>query len=258
MKTEKQKSDLEFLLRDKYKGNWRDDFLKDIERIKRGEPLDFVIGWMPFLGTKIDLRYKPLIPRPETEFWAERVVKEINKRKSAKILDIFSGSGAIGIAVLKHSKKTRADFGEYEPDLVKQIKLNLRLNKIPAKQSKVFRSDVFRNIKGKYDFILANPPYIPLSRKAKVHASVVKYEKPSSLWGGKDGLYFIKKFLKEAKNHLLPGGEVWMEFDTLEKEKIATICSKLGYKFEPQKDQYKKWRYAIIQNLECRMENAMT
>ena len=225
------KRDLQFLLRDKYKGNWQKKFIKDAARIKQGEPLDFVIGWMPFLKCVIDLRYKPLIPRPETEYWTELAIKEIGKHKGAKVLDIFSGSGAIGIAVLKHAKNTKVDFGEYEPELVKQITYNLKLNKLEKRKSKVYKSDIFKKIKGKYDFILATPPYIPLARKRKVNSSVVKYEKPSSLWGGKDGLYFIKKFLAEAKGHLLPGGQIWMEFDAPERTRTATICHKMGYKF---------------------------
>lgn len=246
MKTNNTERDIQFLLRDKYKGNWRDDFLKDIERIKKGEPLDFIIGWMPFLKCKIDLGYKPLIPRPETEYWTEEAIKLIKKIKNPKVLDIFSGSGAIGIAVLKHCGKATVNFGEYEPELVKQITYNLKFNNLTARKSKVFKSDVFKNIKGKYDFILANPPYIPLDRKEKVHPSAVKYEKASSLWGGKDGLYFIKKFLKEAKEYLLPNGQIWMEFDSPEKEKIAEICEKLGYSSIFKKDHYKRWRYAVI------------
>lgn len=238
--------DIEFLSRDKYKGRWRAEFLKDMARIKKGEPLDFVIGWTPFLKCKIDLRYRPLIPRPETEYWTELAVKKIKKGGDVKVLDIFSGSGAIGVAVLKHCAGAKVDFGEYEPQLAKQIRLNIRLNAIRAKHGRVFRSDIFGRIKGKYHFILANPPYIPLSRKSRVHPSVVKYEKSSSLWGGKDGLRFIKRFLAEAKAHLLPGGEIWMEFDSSEVKPISILCRRYGYIFGPERDQYGKWRYAII------------
>ncbi len=238
--------DLQLLFKDKYKGNWQKEFLKDAERIKRGEPLDFVIGWMPFLKCRIDLRYTPLIPRPETEYWTEQAIKVIKKKKSAKVLDVFSGSGAIGIAVLAHAKHAKVDFGEYIPVLVNQIKLNLRLNKISTKRYKVFNSDVFKNIRGKYDFILANPPYIPLARKKKVHPSVVGYEKASSLWGGKDGLFFIKKFLAQAKNHLSTGGEIWMEFDTPEKDKIAALSKKYGLAPDFRKDQYGRYRFVVL------------
>lgn len=245
MKKLRIQKDLGFLLRDKYKGNWQKEFLVDAERIKEGEPVDFVIGWMPFLNCVIDLRYRPLIPRPETEYWTELAIKEIGNRKDVKVLDIFSGSGAIGIAVLKNCKNARVDFGEYEPDLVKQITFNIKLNKLEKRKSKVFKSDVFKNIKGKYNFILANPPYIPLARKKKVHPSAVKYEKPSSLWGGKDGLYFIKKFLAEAKEHLLPNGQIWMEYDAPEKSKIEKICKAEGYVALMRKDHYGRYRYLV-------------
>ncbi len=238
--------DLQLLFKDKYKEHWQAEFLKDAERVRRGEPLDFVIGWMPFLKCRIDLRYTPLIPRPETEYWTEKAIKEIRKRKNAKVLDVFSGSGAIGIAVLAHAKHAKVDFGEYIPVLVNQIKLNLRLNKISTKRYKVFNSDVFKNIRGKYDFILANPPYIPLARKAKVHLSVVKYEKSSSLWGGRDGLYFIAKFLNGLPTHLLSGGEAWMEFDMPEKAKIERLIRRAGLRCRFAKDQYGKWRWVRI------------
>ncbi|MDO8504841.1 MAG: methyltransferase [Candidatus Liptonbacteria bacterium] len=241
--------DLGFLLRDKYKGNWQKEFLEDAERVKKGEPLDFVIGWTPFLNCKIDLSFRPLIPRPETEYWTEIAIKEIKRRKQPKVLDIFSGSGAIGIAVLKNIKDAKVDFGEFEPSLVKQIKLNLRLNKISPKRYKVFCSDVFKNICGKYEFILANPPYIPLARKSKVHPAAIKYERKSSLFGGKDGLFFASQFLAGLKQHLLPGGEAWMEFDSPEKSKIKKLIKGEGLISRFQKDQYGKWRYAVISNI---------
>jgi len=240
--------DLTQLFKDKYGNHWQKEFLKDAERVRRGEPLDFVIGWMPFLNTRIDLSYRPLIPRPETEYWTEKAIKEIKKRKKRKVLDIFSGSGAIGIAVLKNIKNVKVDFGELEPALVRQIKKNLKINGISAGRAKVFRSDVFKNIGGKYDFILANPPYIPLARKGKVHASVLKYEKNSSLWGGKDGLFFIKKLLAGLNSHFLSGGEAWMEFDAPEKQKIENLIRKNGLRGEFLKDQYGKWRCVIIRS----------
>lgn len=251
--------DLNLLFKDKYKNHWRKDFLKDAERVKRGEPLDFVIGWTSFLNTKINLSLKPLIPRPETEYWTEKAIKKIKKLGKPKILDIFSGSGAIGIAVLENVKSAKVDFGEFEPALARQIKKNLKLNGIAAGRARVFCSDVFKKIFGRYDFILANPPYIPLARKKKVHPSVVKYERASSLWGGKDGLYFAGKFMNGIKTHLLPDGEAWMEFDAPEKNKIRNLVKQLGLSAEFRKDQYGEWRYAIIRGKPPHLiENSLT
>ncbi|TSC96147.1 MAG: release factor glutamine methyltransferase, partial [Parcubacteria group bacterium Athens1014_26] len=175
------------LFRDKYGSTGsplRDDkwkeFIQDAIRLKNGEPLDYIIGWAPFLNCKIDLSLKPLVPRTETEFWIEKAIREIkkfiqnNSRKTIKILDIFSGSGCIGVAALKNIPGSRITFSEIDPQLIKQIKISLKLNKISPKQYKLIKSDTFKNITGRYDFILANPPYIPLKIKNKVQKEVLK------------------------------------------------------------------------------------
>jgi len=254
--------EISWLLKEKYFGSLpagRQDqkkFEKDVERLKAGEPLDYVIGFTEFLGCKIDLSKRPLIPRAETEFWVEEAIEQIknSKNKKIKVLDIFSGSGCIGVAVIKNLLPARrslggggCDFSDVDSNNLKQIKINLKLNKIKSGRYKVIQSDIFKNIKNKYDFIFANPPYIPINNKNRVQESVLKYEPNIALFGGKDGLYFIRKFLRQAKKYLNSGGVIFMEFDFIQKKEIEGFIKKCGYEsYKFHKDQYGKWRWVMV------------
>ncbi len=242
--------EIKWLLDEKYGGAMSDLARKDIKRLEKGEPVDYIIGFVNFLGCKIDLSLMPFIPEPETEHWVGEAIKEIGiLSPEPRILDIFSGSGCIGTAILKNVSGVKVDFAEKENKFLKQIKINLEINNINKERFSVIKSDVFQNIKGKYDFILANPPYIALSRKNKVQKSVLKYEPKIALFGGKDGLFIIKKFLKEVRNHLNENGKVYMEFDSFQKNQLEKVLKSFGYKnFVFEKDQYGKWRYIVFQN----------
>ena len=240
-----------WLLQEKYQGKLTKAAKKDIARLKAGELVDYLIGFVEFAGCKIDLSSKPLIPRPETEHWTQKAIQDIRtslkRNVSIRCLDVFSGSGCIGIAVLKHILQARVDFAENEKKFLQQIQLNLKKNRISKKRFRVFQSDIFSDISGEYDYIFANPPYVAESKKHSVQASVLKYEPHEALFAGKDGLRYIKRFLKEARKHLLPGGKIYMEFDSPQKREIDKLLKKFGYlHWQFYKDQYGKWRFVVI------------
>ena len=255
-----------WLLKEKYNAKLTRAAKKDIERLKKGEPLDYIIGFTEFLGCKIDLSKKPLIPRPETEFWVERAINEIGNPsnryarsgQNLRILDIFAGSGCIGIAILKYIKNSNVVFAEKEKNSLEQIKINCKINEITKDKYVIMPSDVFKNISGKFDIIFANPPYIadyksnPSVRlrtilRNRIQKSVLEHEPKKALFGGKDGLLYIKNFLKNARDFLNDNGKMYMEFDSIQKKKINRLLLDLDYKnFKFFTDQCGKWRYVII------------
>lgn len=234
------------------------------------EPVEYVRGFADFLGCKIDLSKRPLIPRPETEFWAEKAIEDVKNRKPfgpaqgkiLHILDMFAGSGCIGIAVLKYATRpglvVSCDFAEKDAKLLEQIRINLAKNGVGAK-SIVRQSDVFNRVRGKYDFIFANPPYVvdyrrnPSARlrailRNRIQKSVLKYEPIMALMAGSDGLTYIRKFFNQAKSHLNKSGKIYMEFSPEQKKEIEKIILRNKYsKYKFCKDQYGKWRYVVIE-----------
>jgi len=257
------KKEIQWLLEEKYKnlpditsgrtltGEYDNKLTKkakrDIEKLKNGYPLAYLIGNQPFLNCKIDLRYKPLIPRPETEYWTEKVIDNIkkNKKQNLKCLDIFSGSGCIGIAILKNIKSIKMDFADIKGKNLKQIKHNLKLNNIEGKH-KFIKSNLFDRIDDKYDYIFANPPYIAYNDKS-IQLSVKKYEPKNALYSKNNGLEIIEKFLRNANNYLNQEGKIYIEFGYQQKKNIETLLKKIKYKkYQFFKDQYNKWRYVII------------
>jgi release factor glutamine methyltransferase len=256
-RTSRHKREINWLLNEKYGGHIPKKsavFLRDIKRIMKGEPVDYVIGSSPFLGSTIDLSYKPLIPRPETEYWVERAIEDIAKKhtKNArlKFLDMCAGSGCIGIALAKHFPKATVHFGEISPAALAQIKKNCRLNGLKGSRIKVIKSDLFSKIKGEYDHIFVNPPYLTRDRKmTTVQRSVLLWEPAVAVFAKKKGLGHIFDILDGAREHLRTGGQLYIEFDPWQKKEIARHAKAAGFSaIAFQADQYKRTRVFVGQN----------
>lgn len=249
-KAEELKKYTAWLIRDKYAGEAEPKWLeRDILRLKSGEPIDYVIGWKEFLGCKIDLSKRPLIPREETEYWVGEVIKGKIQSGPIKILDLFAGSGCIGIALLKHLPNAQVTFGEKDSNLLEQIKLNCKINNIEKGRYKVRETNVFSNIKSKYDYIFANPPYLAKELEKRVQKSVKDWEPARALWGGQDGLFYIKKFLKAAPSFLTKKGKIFLEFDHPQKESISSLMKLFDYRaYTFHRDQFGRYRWLEIDN----------
>ncbi|XKT74877.1 MAG: N5-glutamine methyltransferase family protein [Patescibacteria group bacterium UBA2103] len=228
------------LLQEKYDGTPTAEFEKDKERLDNGEPLAYVIGNTPFLNTTIYLDSKPLIPRVESEYWLEQAIKETDESPK-KVLDIFAGSGALGIAWAKARPQDHVTFAELDPQHLETIKKNIEANNI-SNPVEIIESDIFKNVEGTFDVILANPPYIPKDRD--LPKGVINFEPLIALFAGEDGLVYIRTLINELHEHLHVGGALYLEHDTEQKDEILELFP-ASFSAENRTDQYGVSRYTV-------------
>ncbi len=237
--------EISWLLRDKYDGIESESFHRDVERLRAGEPLAYIIGWVPFLNTKIWLDSAPLIPRPETEFWVEKAISDMKQRLEVRplvVLDLCAGSGCVGVAVAKHMPEAVVHFAELVDDHHQTIRRNIRENGIDVARTKQIGGDLFEHVTEKYDFILTNPPYIDPKLSHRIQTSVAAHEPELALFGGADGMEIIERIIREAPNYLNPDGVLYIEHEPEQEEKIKTLAPQADI-FE---DQFGVKRYSRI------------
>lgn len=236
------------LIRDKYDGNGDADLSEDLARLFKGEPLAYVIGWMPFMSLRIDLDSRPLIPRPETEWWTEELIAHLRERFGETpfaFLDLCAGSGAIGLAVLSAFPHARVSFGELVPEHALLIRKNLRANGLDEGRADIRVSDLFAAFAGeRFDIIATNPPYIPEGRL--LDTSVTEHEPSEALYAGSDGLALIRTIAKGASAHLGPAGEIWMECDIANIDDAAQLLMEHEAAYTKiRSDQYGRPRIVV-------------
>ncbi|KKS38289.1 MAG: hypothetical protein A3G49_02510 [Candidatus Sungbacteria bacterium RIFCSPLOWO2_12_FULL_41_11] len=245
---ERLQQEIKWLLDEKYDGHRTSEAEQDIERLKKGEPVDYVIGRMDFCGCTIDLSLRPLIPRTSTEYWAEKTIESIKKRglTSPRCLDMFAGSGCVGIAILKHIPGATVDFVDIDPDALKQIEINLKLNDISPNRARIIHSDVFQNVTGMYDIIASNPPYFPLGVTGLIAKFSLAYESHHFYFAGEDGLSCIRPFLQSARKHVKEDGEIWLDYASGQKSDVERLLREYGYANFIFSDEGMKQRQVVI------------
>ena len=214
-----------WLLNEKYDGIESEAFFADVKRLEQGEPLAYVIGWIPFVHTRIYLDSKPLIPRPETEFWTIQSIQEMKLRSNTpiRVLDLCAGSGCCGIATLYEIPHSTVDFVELNPSHHETIRKNILENGIAMNRARILGGDLFEHISDTYDFILTNPPYIDPALRSRVQDSVIDHEPDEALFGGIDGMELIKSILVQAPRHLKPGGVLYIEHEPEQESAIKNM-----------------------------------
>lgn len=194
---------------------------KQIEKIIQGIPLQYITNYQEFMKLSFYVNENVLIPQPDTEILVEEVLKIAKKQNKKKILDICTGSGAIGVSLAYNIENSKITMSDISKEALKIARKNVKQNNVIEKVE-LIESDLLEKIEGKFDIIVSNPPYIETST-IKTLSKQVQKEPKLALDGGKDGLYFYKKIIKDAPNYLEKNGYLCMEIGYNQKEKILKI-----------------------------------
>lgn len=242
--------DEEWLLWEKYNGKKTEGFFADVSRLESQEPLAYVIGSIPFLHTTIHLDSHPLIPRVETEYWVEKIIKKMQSdldrnESSIKVLDLCAGSGCIGVAILKDVPEASVDFGEIDTRHHSTIQKNITTNEINHSRAHIFGGDLFENVTKQYDYIFSNPPYINPARDT-VAESVKTFEPALALYGGNDGTECIFIIIEQAPQFLTEGGTLVIEHEPEQVDALHLHSKPYGFECTTFPDQYGVSRYTVL------------
>ena len=179
-----------------------EEFKNNIDRLNSGIPFQYITNKQEFMGLDFYVDSNVLIPQPDTEILVEEVISL--SKKDAKVLDLCTGSGAIGISIAKNIQDSYVTMSDISDKALEIAKKNCINNQVIDKCNFVL-SDMFENIQEKFDIIISNPPYI----KTEVINTLdieVQNEPYLALDGGEDGLNFYKLITENAYKDLNEDG----------------------------------------------------
>ena len=209
------------------------------ERLGRGEPLQYILGYGWFYGYRFNLCEDVLIPRPETEELVRMVLDDTAgaTEKPAALLDVFTGSGCIAWALQLKLPECRL----YGCDISKKA-LDIASAQHPEGAERVANAPVFfkcdvlggeleRNAVGMpYDIIISNPPYVCESEKRMMRPNVLDYEPGLALFvPDENPLLFYEKIADAAARLLKRGGRVYFEINERFSRQVVQLLEKYGF-----------------------------
>ena len=223
----------------------KDKLEAGLKELKEARPVQYIVGNVDFYGVNLLVNENVLIPRFETETLVEKTInyaKELTE--PLDILDIGTGSGAIAITLAKHLS-CHVLATDISKEALETAKTNSKRNNV---QIEFKQSDILKNVQGKFDIIISNPPYIA---KDEVIDDLVKDNEPHlALYAEEDGLYFYRNILENVKPFLKEKSLIAFEIGMTQSAAITKIAQNYlpHAKVSTEKDLTGKDRYIFIFN----------
>ena len=192
------------------------------------EPVAYILGHKGFLPYDFKVTKDTLIPRPETELLVEQLVSLNRDRGPVRILDLGCGSGAIIDSLLAELPEARGMGVDISPGAAAVTRENAQSLGVGDRLETVV-SDLYEKVprEEKFQVLVSNPPYIPEGNLAGLQAEVHR-EPRRALDGGRDGLDFYRRILRDLWSYLDPEGMAAFEIGQGQGEDVARLCREAG------------------------------
>lgn len=194
-------------------------------------PLAYLLGKAHFWNEVLRVGPGCLIPRPETEILVEQFIREAGfaKDDSFTFLDLASGSGAIGLALLNHFPKSRGVFSDVSPAALGWTRRNIKSYGFSSR-AEIVRSDLFSAWKQnpKWNAIVCNPPYLS-AKDWRTAQPELRREPREALQSGKDGYEFYRRLIPEAPRYLKTGGRLFLEIGKGQARTIQKLLNENSF-----------------------------
>lgn len=199
-----------------------------VRRRGQREPLQYIVGTAEFHGLKLKVDRRSLIPRPETELLVEMAVNR-HPTPPERVLDLGTGSGAIALALARAWPAAKVVAVDISAQALALARENAEATGTGANVTFV-ESDWFGGLpaSGRFDLIVANPPYLSVREAAESSPEVREFEPPGALASGADGLGALRTILGDAPRFLAPGGMLALEMGCSQREEIARLAAENG------------------------------
>ena len=197
-----------------------------ISRLRRHEPLQYIVGTALIHGHKFKVTPAVLIPRPETEQLVDLIVDE-NTASDLRVLDMGTGSGCIAISLARALKFAQVDAFDISQDALAVARENAADLKVKVR---LFQSDMLApQPAARYDIIVSNPPYICWSERESMERNVLDYEPGQALFvPDNDPLLFYKAIAPYAAQSLERGGRLYLEINQRFGNEVKRLLEDCG------------------------------
>jgi release factor glutamine methyltransferase len=207
-------------------------------RRTRGEPIQYLIGYVLFYGLKIRVGSGVLIPRPETELLVEEAVKVVERQASSvkrerineklTILDLCTGSGCIALSIARHFAGAIVYGVDASEAAMVYATQNARANDVHNVRFKL--GDLFEPVNTlHFDCIVSNPPYVRHDEIKTLQREIREHEPISALDGGRDGLDFYRRIFRNAPAYLKGNGIIVLEIGFGQSAAIRALALSAGF-----------------------------